>query len=265
MTGEIKKEVLEYLVELGEIKEASNKHDPIREIDGVFYHVDIHGNFVLLEDHLKQKEFICDPICTQTLSSLIDYVKQNPDSLKFDKIYIHVLTPQRAILESITFGDFKQKECYFKSTYSPPEFNFNNYYDKEEFLIKLNSLFVQNDDLLEVIGKIAKSINGVIKESDDDGITQKISVKKGISLENETRLPRLVELQPFRTFPEIVQPPSAFLLRARSEKENPENNERETSFSLFEADGGAWKNQAILQIKEYLQEQLKDINIMIIA
>lgn len=36
--------------------------------------------------------------------------------------------------------------------------------------------------------------------------------------------------------------------------------------ALFEADGGAWKNDAMLSIKKFLEEQLKDIeNVNIIA
>lgn len=36
--------------------------------------------------------------------------------------------------------------------------------------------------------------------------------------------------------------------------------------AIFEADGGAWRNKAILNIKGYLQEQLKELeNIKIIA
>lgn len=57
---------------------------------------------------------------------------------------------------------------------------------------------------------------------------------------------------PFRTFIEIEQPESEFLLRAKKGYEGIE-------FALFEADGGAWKKEAIDNIAAYLKENLKEI------
>ena len=69
-------------------------------------------------------------------------------------------------------------------------------------------------------------------------------------------MPNPVELAPYRTFPEVEQPISKFIFRMQ---EGPRA-------ALYEADGGAWRNKAILSIKEYLQEELKELeNIEIIA
>lgn len=61
-------------------------------------------------------------------------------------------------------------------------------------------------------------------------------------------VPNPVYLKPFRTFTEITQPESAFVLRMRESGG--------IQVALFEADGGAWKNEAILAIKDYLEIQL---------
>ena len=55
-------------------------------------------------------------------------------------------------------------------------------------------------------------------------------------------------LAPFRTFSEIEQPESSFVLRV---------NDR-GRVGLFEADGGAWRNTAMLRIKEYLDNHLNE-------
>lgn len=50
-----------------------------------------------------------------------------------------------------------------------------------------------------------------------------------------------------------VQPESEFIFRMKSD-------DRSVFCALFEADGGAWKNEAMQSIKQYLEEQLKDID-----
>ncbi|OSB00487.1 hypothetical protein B2H85_13365, partial [Clostridium botulinum] len=65
-----------------------------------------------------------------------------------------------------------------------------------------------------------------------------------------------VTLAPYRTFPEIEQPLSRFIFRMQ---QGP-------SAAIYEADGGAWRNQAMQRIKAYLEEELKGIkNINIIS
>lgn len=55
-------------------------------------------------------------------------------------------------------------------------------------------------------------------------------------------------LAPYRTFLEVEQPESQFIFRM---KDGPRG-------AIFEADGGAWRNQAIVNIREYLKEQLSE-------
>jgi hypothetical protein len=70
------------------------------------------------------------------------------------------------------------------------------------------------------------------------------------------KVPNPVVLAPFRTFPEIKQPESKFIFRMQS---GPRA-------ALYEADGGAWRNEAMSGIKEYLQDMLADVeNIEIIS
>ena len=95
-----------------------------------------------------------------------------------------------------------------------------------------------------------------IKSISDDGVSQAATIKTGVASVNDVKVPNPVVLAPFRTFPEISQPESKFIFRMQS---GPRA-------ALFEADGGAWRNEAMMKIKACLEEQLKEIkNIQIIA
>ncbi|PFR65873.1 hypothetical protein COK29_26730, partial [Bacillus cereus] len=60
--------------------------------------------------------------------------------------------------------------------------------------------------------------------------------------------PNPVSLQPYRTFVEVEQPKSNFIFRM---KDGPR-------CSIHEADGGAWKLQAMNNIEDYLTTALAD-------
>ena len=95
-----------------------------------------------------------------------------------------------------------------------------------------------------------------VKSIGDDGISQQVTVKTGVASVAQAVVPNPVSLAPYRTFPEVEQPVSKFIFRMQ---DGPRA-------ALFEADGGAWRNTAIKNIKEYLEEELKELsNIKIIA
>ncbi|MFQ9697783.1 MAG: hypothetical protein ACLRY5_13210, partial [Zhenhengia sp.] len=100
--------------------------------------------------------------------------------------------------------------------------------------------------LLEVTGLVREQ---AVKEIGDDGVSQAATIKTGVASIGEVKVPNPVYLAPYRTFAEIEQPVSKFVFRMES---GPKA-------ALFEADGGAWKNEAILKIKDYLKEQLAGI------
>lgn len=82
-------------------------------------------------------------------------------------------------------------------------------------------------------------------------MTQKATVSRGIASKEQCIVPNPVYLQPFRTFVEVDQPESAFVFRMRDDGRDG------VQCAIFEADGGAWKNEAMENIKVYLQAQLE--------
>lgn len=73
-----------------------------------------------------------------------------------------------------------------------------------------------------------------------------MTARQGVALKEMVPVKPIVRLQPYRTFLEIDQPVSDFLLRIGQ-------NGR---VSLHEADGGAWKLEAKNRIAQYLKDAI---------
>lgn len=81
----------------------------------------------------------------------------------------------------------------------------------------------------------------------DNGISTTITTQKGVALQTNAQIRPLVTLKPYRTFQEVEQPESIFLIRI---------NDRGISFT--EADGGMWRLAARKTIKEYIEQRLDE-------
>lgn len=188
-----------------------------------------------------------------TLSSLIDYIKANIDEMA-GKMIIHVQSPTKVQMYSSL--DYERKREYMvEVNASVPHFSFNEFTEHEAFCINLQSKFVDIPStdralLLKFAGTVEA---GTVAEYGDDGITQKATVKTGIASKGEAIVPNPVTLCPYRTFVEVDQPFSQFIFRMKEGKYGG------VSCGLFEADGGAWKIEAMTSIKEYLEAQLEGI------
>ena len=183
-----------------------------------------------------------------TLTSLVEYIKADIDSMS-GKMIVHVSSPSRVELYS-QLDDDRKREYLAEVNAQVPEFRYGTFIDHESFLIALQSKFIENDDR-KVLTKFAGTVeNGTLAKYGDDGVTQKATIKTGISSKSDAIVPNPVKLKPFRTFVEAEQPESSFLFRLR------EGGGGEIACALFEADGGAWKNEAMKNIKEYLEKEL---------
>lgn len=132
-------------------------------------------------------------------------------------------------------------------------FSFGRYYDIESFIPTLQSMFCGGDnDREKVLRMLSGLTSEVVRKDTDDGNTQIVAVRKGISMSEDQRVPNPVRLQPWRTFREVTQPTSPFVLRLKGDVGQP------PTAALFEADGGAWKIDAVNSIKQWLADRLED-------
>jgi hypothetical protein len=179
-----------------------------------------------------------------------------------DKSLIVVDSPKNVRLISAVSGDDLGREelVTAKIDNNLKEFPFGRFLTQEEFAITFRSLFVQKngDDFEYVLAYSSRLAGGTQIEGSDDGITQTVSVKRGMSgaLKDQVALKPIVRLSPFRTFREVEQPESEFLLRVRL------NGNDAPTVALFEADGGAWVNHATENIVRYIQSIVADIPVI---
>lgn len=118
--------------------------------------------------------------------------------------------------------------------------------DYESMMIALKSKFVQTPELLELVKLLGSITERNSAQVSDDGFSQNVVVRKGIALKDNKTINPIVKLKPYRTFAEIDQPESEFLLRLSDG----------ANVALYEADGGAWKLEARKRIADYLREAL---------
>ena len=226
------KEALEYIVGL--------KKPEIIEIEGNTYS-DKSLNRVRYVPYARTIEM-------STLTSLVDYIKANIDTMS-DNMIIHVESPTKVHLYS-SLDDDRNREYLVEVNANLPSFQFGRFIEHEEFCIALQSKFISNNDR-ELVLKFAGTVeDGTVAQYGDDGITQKATVKTGLTSKADAVVPNPVNLMPYRTFLEVKQPASDFIFRMKSSCG--------VQCAIFEADGGAWQNEAMNNIKEYLKSELED-------
>lgn len=207
---------------------------------------------------------MAEKLSMHTLSSLVEYIKANIDSMP-PKMIIHVESPERVQLYS-QLDEERKREYLVEVNAQVPEFDYERFIDHEAFCINAQAKFISDkntDDLNcntdESDQKTDKALlltfagtveQGSVAEYGDDGITQKATVRQGIASKTDAIVPNPVSLRPYRTFIEVEQPVSKFIFRMR--------DNHGIQCALFEADGGAWKIEAMRNIKNYLESELAD-------
>lgn len=161
------------------------------------------------------------------------------------------MSPVKVRLVSCLHGDFQQRSIFAETNCSPPEFGFGRFHMHEDFMIFLQALFEETPDRETVMAVIGNIADENVATYEDDGVSQKVTVKAGITRKSEAKVPNPVNLSPYRTFSEVTQPMSPFILRMKQGSPLP-------SVALFEADGGLWKLNAIDSIKDFLGGKLPE-------
>lgn len=211
---------------------------------------------------LPPKEPLPVPLAINTLSGVVEYIKNGVDRGSIeDGWMIHVVDPETVTVVSGLFGRAEQRREYLRATASAvlkdAEFEYGEFYDAEEFNIKLQSVFVVNDDRERVLKLVGNIKEENVRQTGDDGVTQTVTARSGIARVEDVQVPNPVTLMPYRTFREVSQPSSDFILRLRSG-----HGGDMPSCALFEADGGSWKLRAIQSIAAYLKENTEGITII---
>jgi hypothetical protein len=119
----------------------------------------------------------------------------------------------------------------------------------DQAAVALMTRFQENEDQKYALRLLSQITTGAKITYADNGIATTIVTAKGVGLSENTTIRPLVKLRPYRTFQEVEQPEGIFLIRI---------DERGITFT--EADGGMWKLTARKTVKEYLENELKDVD-----
>lgn len=183
-----------------------------------------------------------------TLKSLVELLKKECDEFT-SPIIIHVEGPCSVTVHTGVSEADRQREIPYCVSPDIPVISFDRKMEYENMMIGLKSKFVETPELKELVrllGTITEENNMQIA---DDGFTQTVTVRKGIAIKGNKAVNPIVKLKPYRTFLEIDQPESEFLVRLF-----------EGGYvALFEADGGAWKLNARNAIQDYLSKSLSEL------
>lgn len=223
------KAAIEYLLDL--------KRPEVVEVEG--------QNFATIDLQRIKEQANVATLSVNTLTGLVDYIKS-----KFDRnsdLMIQVKSPTEVLLFD-SLDSTNDRRTFIKAEALLPQITFERFMDREKFQIMMQANFVNNIDketVLQIVSNIVEDSGAEIK---DNGLAQQVTVKKGVASIGYETIPGRVTLKPFRTFAEVPQPESEFILRLKEGAQ----------VALFEADGGAWELNAIHNIKDYLSTELAE-------
>jgi len=219
---------------------------------------------------VKQDDGIyCPEVMTvQTLTGIVDYfgldekfTNEDYEDYKISKedLFLHIQSPSRVVVRSkVRKGVNSFRLNPVMASYNAPEMGFGAARDQVGFRSWLMNCFVigEPSDNVEDIYKILDITSRLIKSDDfesvDSGVGQTVSARQESGLPAGMEIKNPYKLRPHRTFPEIEQPESAFILRIF-------NHDK---ISLIETDNGAWKVKAVESIKEFFHEKLKGVPVI---
>lgn len=187
-----------------------------------------------------------------TLEALVSMVRNEGIDGPGQPIYIRVTDEKNVrVFSSLYIDDstFFRRQYYYNAECDVPRVFINSKMDQQTAIIQLQSVYGSTDDrdyLLELLSRM--SVNEGVT-SDDNGVTQTVTARQGAVLKSELPVQPIVKLQPYRTFLEVDQPVSDFLLRVSNDG----------GISLYEADGGVWRLEAKRSIAAWLTDKLQDL------
>ncbi len=207
---------------------------------------DIHGDTYSDRELVRVEPHIDRPVCLSVtgLDSIVKLVRNELDMFENLPVFIRVDGADRVSVFT-TYDDVMCRDSLYTAKCDVPGFR-DGFREHEKAIIELRSRFVPGegvDYLLDLLSRVSKD-NGVTTR--DNGVSQEVEARQGISLKTMVQVKPRVSLRPYRTFLEVEQPESEFLLRL----------DDEGNVGLFKADGGMWQQTAKASIAAWFEEKL---------
>lgn len=173
-------------------------------------------------------------------------------------VFIHIVSETHVSIVGDLIA-FNQRHVY--GVAEPPKdagFPFGKMMDQESFVVGLQSCFVRTPEVDTVLAVVGNLVSEAVNVANDDGVTQVVTARRGIAKVANVTVPNPVTLRPYRTFGEIEQPESRYVLRLRRE-----NDSGMPTIGLFEVADNQWRLEAMRRIADYLRGKLGDSRVVL--
>jgi len=198
-----------------------------------------------------------EPFEVFSLDGLLDYIVANTEGQFEDGVrhIVRVKSPTMVEVIAPQTGYWHERALVAYCEAVVPDIEFGRYMDTDQFQIMVQTCFEESENralVLQLAGSVRKEQN---MQTADDGVSQKVTINAGVSTAADVIVKNPVTLIPFRTFREVNQPESPFVLRFNEDGKA----------ALFTGDGSKWKLEAVNAIREYIVDRIGDKNVTIIA
>jgi len=185
-----------------------------------------------------------------SLDAVVKLIKTEAAKLYTGPFYITV--PKYDRVECFAQPDANKRFCrpvlYTASAVDMPGWDPEVKLPFERASIALQTRFQKTPDTEYALRLLSQITCGGKVTYNDDGLAMTVITQKGIALQGTEAIKPLISLKPYRTFQEIEQPTTIYLIRID-----------ERGISFIEADGGMWKLTARQTIKAYFDAELADL------
>lgn len=225
------------------IEHIQNTTQPqIRVVEGATFAITADG----VAKEILPTIFHPDPLPLNSLDAMVKLVRTEASNMDTP---LYITIPNHMTV--CCFGQPDVAARYFRQVYyearatDVPGWNEKVTLGFEEAQIALRTRFQETQDTLYAMKLVSDISLGAKVIFNDNGIATTITTQKGVALQTNEQIRPLVKLRPYRTFQEVEQPESIFLIRIS-----------ERGIAFIEADGGMWKLKAREVVKAHLEDKL---------
>lgn len=193
-----------------------------------------------------------------SLYGLVDMIKADVDGLFAEGKPMHIVRVTDETLVEVLSPAIGLHQTRYRRILCQapvPKIKFGQYLETEEFQVMMQTCFEKSearDMVMTLAGSVSKEQS---MRKSDDGMTQTVQVQTGVVTVGDVSLKNPVPLTPLRTFCEVEQVTSPFILRF---------NENAQA-ALYEGDGGAWRLYAVRAVADWLRQNLAGCNVCVIG
>jgi hypothetical protein len=192
-----------------------------------------------------------------TLAGLVDYLDaEYGEAEPEDRPLVHVVSPVRVNVVSRLLGEHKHLRRHVAAAVCHSAtlegFQFNQFVPLDTMAIALQTCFEAEVGDVEELRRFCASVRTTASiQLADDGVSQAVEAKSGIAAVQTTGVKNPWQLAPWRTFAEVAQPLSPFVLRFKEGEGKP-------IAGLFKTGDANWQVEAVKAIADKLREDVGD-------